>query len=176
MSGGGNALPGLLEELRVYLERGLPGVEVTTLYPFQQRRLPPDQPVIWLGVEKLAVAGSGFSPYLGEEKGTALETGISVAGREVELVLRLEILHRQDGNVCHRLFGELCQRLLLEEGRPQVGELSCGGAAFDREAGVFRLVCRGTIRGVLTRGEESLPLREIQVVREESNPGMEKEV
>lgn len=171
----GGALPGLLEGLREYLEMGIPGAVVTTSYPFQQRRIPSEQPVIWLGVEKMAAAGGAFSPYLGEEDGEQ-PAGVSVTGREVELTLRLEILHRQDGNVCHQLFGELCQRLLLEEGRPQVGELSCGGVAFDREAGAFRLVCKGTVRGVLTQGEESLPLREIQVVRREDSWETDKEV
>ena len=59
------AVPGLLEELRALLDRelaGEDGVIVTTQYPFQQRRLPPDRPVVWLGVEKIAAAGSCFSP------------------------------------------------------------------------------------------------------------------
>lgn len=162
MSEKSGALPELLGELRDFLARGLPEAEVTTDYPFQQRRLPPDRAVVWLGVEKLTARGGGFAPYLGEEKGTA----VPVAGREVELTLRLEILHRQDGNACHRLFGQLCQRLLLEEGRPRVEELSCCGAAFDREAGAFRLVCKGTMRGVLAQSEEGQTLREIVVERE----------
>ncbi len=161
------ALPGMLGELREFLARGLPEAEVTTDYPFQQRRLPPDRAVVWLGVEKLTARGGGFAPYLGEEKGTA----VPVAGREVEVTLRVEVLHRLDGNVCHRLFGELCQRLLLEEGRPRVGELSCGGVAFDREAGAFRLVCKGTLRGVLAQSEEGRALREIVVERDEGREG-----
>ena len=114
-------LPELLAELKDFLALGLPGTAVTTDYPFQQRKLPSDRPVVWLGVEKLAAPGSSFAPYLGEQGEAA------VTGREVEVTLRLEILHRQDGNVCHRIFGDLCQRLLLEDGRPRVRELSCGG-------------------------------------------------
>ena len=144
-------LPELLAELKDFLALGLPGTAVTTDYPFQQRKLPPDRPVVWLGVEKLAASGSSFAPYLGEQGEAA------VTGREVEVTLRLEILHRSDGNACYRVFGELCQRLLLEEGRPRV-----------RESGAFRLVCRGALTGVLAQREESaLPLREIQVKKTE---------
>ena len=174
MSGEENALPALLEDLRSYLERGLPEALVTTSYPFRQRALPPEQPVVWLGVEKVSAAGSGFAPYLGEEKGTAPGRPAEVTGRELQLVLRLEILHRGDGNVCHRLFGELCQRLLLDEGRPWVQELGCGEAAFDREAGAFRLVCKGTLRGILSRSEAYRPLEELRVVREEGSPAKEE--
>lgn len=176
MSGKETALPGLLEELRGYLERGLPQALVTTSYPFRQRGLPPDGPVVWLGVEKLTAAGSSFSPYLGEEKGTAPRFSAAVTGRELQLVLRLEILHRSDGNICHRLFGELCQRLLLDGERPRVQELSCGAVAFNREAGAFRLVCKGTLRGILSRSEEGLPLEEFRVVRKEGSSTEEKEV
>ncbi len=155
-------LPELLAELKDFLALGLPGTAVTTDYPFQQRKLPSDRPVVWLGVEKLAAPGSSFAPYLGEQGEAA------VTGREVEVTLRLEILHRSDGNACYRVFGELCQRLLLEEGRPRVRELSCGCVAFDRESGAFRLVCRGALTGVLAQREESaLPLREIQVKKTE---------
>ena len=92
----------------------------------------------------------------------------------MEVTLRLEILHRQDGNVCHRVFGDLCQRLLLEDGRPRVRELSCGGAAFDRESGAFRLACRGVLRGVLAQSEKGAPIREIRVERQGGPAGPEE--
>ena len=164
------ALPELLEALEEFLARGLPQAEVATDYPWEQRRLPLDRAVVWLGVEKITALGDGFAPYLGEEKGTAAQ----VTGREVEVTLRLEILHRQDGNVCHRIFGDLCQRLLLEDGRPRVRELSCGGAAFDRESGAFRLACRGVLRGVLAQSEKGAPIREIRVERQGGPAGPEE--
>ncbi len=72
-------VPGLLEELRELLERelaGEDGLTVTTQYPYQQRRLPPDRPVIWLGIEKIKAAGSCFSPWMGEEEnGSASKIG-----------------------------------------------------------------------------------------------------
>lgn len=165
------AVPGLLEELRALLDRelaGEDGIIVTTQYPFQQRRLPPDRPVVWLGVEKIAAAGSCFSPWMGEEENGSGSSAL--LGREVELTVRVEILHRQDGSICHRVFGELCQALLLAEGRPQVRELSCGPAAFDREAGAFRLVCRGSLRAVLRRSREERPLTKIIIKKEEKTP------
>ena len=157
------ALPELLEALEEFLARGLPQAEVTTDYPWEQRRLPLDRAVVWLGVEKITALGDGFAPYLGEG---APGGGL---GRELELVVRAEILHRQDGDACHRLFGQLCQALLLEEGRPWVRELSCGPLAFDREAGAFRLVCKGTLRGLLAREEKGQPVRDIIIKKEETS-------
>lgn len=171
------AVQGLLDGLRELVEQGLAGdggAVVTTGYPFQQRSLPPDRPVVWLGVEKISAAGSCFSPWLGE-KGEGPDAGAEVLGRELEIGLRVEILHRYDGGVCHRLFGELCQLLLLTRGRPQVRELSCGTAAFDREAGAFRLVCKGTLRAILTQSEEGLPLEKIIVKRKDQTSGAEKD-
>ena len=163
-----NAVPGLLESLRELLDRGLAPALVTTRYPFQQRKLPPDRPVVWLGVEKIAAAGACLSPYLGEEPPQGEHPGPGAMGRELELGLRLEILDRYDGAACHRLFGEVCELLLLGEGRPRVRELSCGSLCFDREAGAFRLVCRGTLRALLTRSEEAVPLSGVVVKKEES--------
>ena len=54
-------LPELLAELKDFLALGLPGTAVTTDYPFQQRKLPSDRPVVWLGVEKLTAPGSIFA-------------------------------------------------------------------------------------------------------------------
>jgi len=162
------SVPGLLAELEALLEKRLAPAAVTTEYPFQQRKLPPDRPVVWLGVEKISAAGSCFSPWMGEEeRGSG---GSALLGREVELTVRVEILDRYDGGACHRLFGELCQILLLEEGRPHVRELSCGSAAFDREAGAFRLVCKGSLRAMLTRSEEERSLEKIVVKKEEGMP------
>lgn len=163
----------LLEGLRKLVEQELAGQEeagekaavVTTDYPYQQRSLPPDRPVVWLGVEKISAAGSCFSPWMGEKEGGS--SGEAVLGRELEIGLRAEILHRYDGGACHRLFGELCQALLLSEKKPQVRELSCGAAAFDREAGAFRLVCKGSLRAVLTRSERELMLEKIVLERKE---------
>jgi hypothetical protein len=158
----------LLEELREALEQRLPQALITTQYPFQQRKLPPDQPVVWLGVEKIAVPGSGFAPYLGEEPAQGGQPAASAMGREVELGLRADILDRYDGDACHQLFGELCQFFMLEEGRPWVRDLSCGSLAFDRDAGAFRLTCRGNLRAFLLYSEEALPILDIIVKKEES--------
>lgn len=165
------AVPGLLEELRALLDRelaGEDGIVVTTQYPYQQRRLPPDRPVVWLGVEKITAAGSCFSPWMGEEENGSASAAL--LGREVALTARVEILHRQEGEICHRIFGELCQALLLGEGRPRVRELSCGGLAFDREMGAFRLVCRAELRAVLRRSREERPLTNIIIKKEEKTP------
>ena len=51
------ALPELLEALEEFLARGLPQAEVTTDYPWEQRRLPLDRAVVWLGVEKITALG-----------------------------------------------------------------------------------------------------------------------
>ena len=51
------ALPELLEALEEFLARGLPQAEVTTDYPWEQRRLPLDRAVVWLGVEKITEIG-----------------------------------------------------------------------------------------------------------------------
>ena len=158
-----SAVTTLLEGLKRQLEPALAPAVVTCDYPYQQRRLPPDRPVVWLGVEKLTAPGGPFAPCLGEG---APGGGL---GRELELVVRAEILHRQDGDACHRLFGQLCQALLLEEGRPWVRELSCGPLAFDREAGAFRLVCKGTLRGLLAREEKGQPVRDIIIQKEETS-------
>lgn len=164
-------VPGLLEELRELLERelaGEDGLTVTTQYPYQQRRLPPDRPVIWLGIEKIKAAGSCFSPWMGEEENGSASTAL--LGREVELTVRVEILHRQEGSVCHRLFGELCQALLLAQGRPQVQELRCGEAAFQGEAGAFRLICQAQLRAVLRQSQEERTLTNIIIKKEEKSP------
>lgn len=161
----------LLEGLRQLLDRELAPAVVTTQYPYQQRKLPPDRPVVWLGVEKITAPGSPFAPYLGEGPGPAgagENAGTTGAmGRELELVVRAEILDRQDGDACHRVFGELCEALLLTAGRPWVKELSCGSLTFDREAGAFRLVCKGSLRAVLTQEEEGRRLEKIIVKKEE---------
>ena len=89
----------------------------------------------------------------------------ALLGREVELTVRVEILHRQEGSVCHRLFGELCQALLLAQGRPQVQERLTGqiadflydnlrpqGAAVFIEAEHLCMTMRGArAAGALTR-------------------------
>lgn len=147
---------GLLAGLERLLAAGLAGAEVTTRYPCRQRGLPPDRPLVWLGVEAVAAEGSPFAPFEGE--GT---------GRELEVTVRVDILDRREPESCFRVFWELCQLLLLEEGRPQLRELRCGEAAFDREAGAFRLRCRGTLRGLLTREEEARPLERIIVEKKE---------
>jgi len=164
----------LLEGLRQLLDRELAPAVVTTQYPYQQRKLPPDRPVVWLGVEKITASGSPFAPYLGEGPGPAgagenaqIANTASAMGRELELVVRVEILDRQDGDACHRVFGELCEALLLAAGRPWVKELSCGSLSFDREAGAFRLVCKAGLRAVLTQEEEGRRLEKIIVKKEE---------
>lgn len=162
----------LLDGLRGLLDRELAPAVVTTQYPYQQRRLPPDRPIVWLGVEKIAAPGSPFAPYLGETPGPG-GTGDyagqgGTVGRELEVTARAEILDRQDGDACHRVFGELCEALLLAEGRPWVKELNCGPLSFDREAGAFRLVCKISLRAVLTREEEGRKLEKIIVKKEES--------
>ena len=156
---GVSAIGALLEGLKTQLEPALAPAVVTCRYPYQRRRLPPDRPVVWLGVEKLTAPGGPFAPWLGADGGAV--------GRELELVARVEILDRLDGDACHRLFGQLCQALLLEERRPWVRELSCGPLTFDREAGAFRLVCKGTLRGVLAREEKGQTLRNIIIEKEE---------
>lgn len=167
-----DAVKHLLDGLRVLLDRELAPAVVTTQYPYQQRRLPPDRPIVWLGVEKITAPGSPFTPYLGESPGlsgsdeNAGDNG--KLGRELELVVRAEILDRQDGDACHRVFGELCEALLLTAGRPWVKELSCGPLAFDREAGAFRLVCKASLRAVLTQEEEGRRLEKIVVKKEEN--------
>lgn len=162
-----DAVKSLLEGLRELLDRELAPAVVTTQYPYQQRKIPSAQPVVWLGVEKITAPGSPFAPYLGEGAGPAGSAAAGTMGRELELVVRAEILDRQDGDACHRVFGELCEALLLAPGRPWVKELSCGSLAFDREAGAFRLVCKGSLRAVLTREEEGRRLEKIIVTKEE---------
>lgn len=165
------AVKHLLDGLRQLLDRQLAPVAVTTQYPYQQRRLPPDRPIVWLGVEKISAAGSAFSPYLGEGPGpagagqNAGDTG--KIGRELELTVRAEILDRQDGDACHQVFGQLCEALLLTAGRPWVKELSCGALAFDRDAGAFRLVCKAALRAVLTDDEDGRTLEKIIVKKED---------
>lgn len=159
------AVGSLLAGLEALLAAGLPGVEVTTRYPCQQRKLPPDRPMVWLGVERITATGSPFAPYAGEG---GPEPGGPRAGRELEVTVGAEILDRHDLGSCHRVFGELCQLLLLEEARPQLRELSCKEGFFDREAGAFRLSCRGTLRALLTREEEAArPLANIIVRKKE---------
>lgn len=162
----------LLEGLEKLLDRELAPAAVTTRYPYQQRALPHDRVVVWLGVEKIAAAGSPFAPYLGEGPGPAgagENAGeVGTLGRELELTVRIEILHRQDGAACHRVFGELCEALLLTNGRPWIKELSCGPLSFDREAGAFRLVCKACLRAVLTQEEEGHRLEKIIVKKEEN--------
>lgn len=161
----------LLEGLEKLLDRELAPTAVTTQYPYQQRRLPPEKPVVWLGIERIAAAGSPFAPYLGEGPGPA-GAGENAGdggkiGRELELTVRVEILHRQDGAACHQVFGRLCEALLLTEDRPWVRELSCGPLSFDREAGAFRLICKTSLRAVLTQEEEGRRLEKIIVKKEE---------
>lgn len=163
----------LLDGLRGLLDRELAPTTVTTQYPYQQRRLPPDRPILWLGVEKITASGSPFAPYLGEGPGPSgggeiAETGGTI-GRELELTVRAEILDRQDGDACHRVFGELCEALLLAAGRPWVKELSCGPLSFDRDTGAFRLVCKVVLRAVLTQEEQGRRLEKI-IVKKEENP------
>lgn len=167
------AVKNLLDGLRVLLDRELAPAVVTTQYPYQQRRLPPDRSIVWLGVEKITAAGSPFAPYLGEGPGPA-GSGENAGdngklGRELELVVRAEILDRQDGDACHQLFGELCEALLLTDRRPWVKELSCGPLAFDREAGAFRLVCKMGLRAVLTQEEQGRRLEKIVVKKEDDS-------
>lgn len=168
-----DAVKNLLDGLCDLLDRELAPAVVTTRYPYQQRRLPPDRPIVWLGVEKITAPGSPFSPYLGEGPGPAGTGGYAEKtgkiGRELELTVRAEILDRQDGDACHRVFGELCEALLLAAGRPWVKELSCGPLAFDRGAGAFRLVCKAALRAVLTQEEEGRRLEKI-IVKKEDQP------
>lgn len=162
------AVDSLLEGLRQLLDRELAPALVTCQYPCQQRKLPPDRPLVWLGVEKIAAPGGPFSPYLGEAEGPLGNPSAGAVGRGLEVVLRVEILSRQEGGACHRLFGELCEALLLAGGRPWVTELSCGPLAFDREAGAFRLVCKAGLRAVLSREEQGRKLEQIIVKKEEA--------
>ncbi len=158
----------LLEELAEGLGERLPEALVTADYPFFQRKLPPDQPVVWLGVEKITAPGAGLSPYLGEEPAQGGLPAAGAMGRELELGLRADILDRYDAGACHRIFGELCQFFMLEEGGPRVRDLSCGSLAFDREAGGFRLTCRGSLRAFLLYSEEAAAIGSIIVKKEES--------
>lgn len=166
------AVKNLLDGLKNLLDRELAPAVVTTQYPCQQRRLPPDRPLVWLGVEKITAPGSPFSPYLGEgpgPNGAGQNAGDGgKLGRELELTVRIEVLDRQDGDACHRVFGELCEALLLVTGRPWVKELSCGPLAFDRDAGAFRLVSKASLRAVLTQEEEGRKLEKIIVKKEET--------
>ena len=166
-----DAVKNLLDGLCELLDRELAPAVVTTQYPCQQRRLPPDRPIVWLGVEKITAPGSPFAPYLGEGPGP-VGTGEYAEkngklGRELELTVRAEILDRQDGDACLQVFGELCEALLLTNRRPWVKELSCGPLAFDREAGAFRLVCKASLRAVLTQEEEGQRLEKIVVKKGE---------
>ena len=161
------AVEGFLRELAQGLGDRIPGALVTAEYPFFRRKLPPEEPVIWIGVEKMEAAGSGLSPYLGEEPAQGGSPACGAMGRELTLGLRAEILDRYDAGNCHRLFGELCQQLMLGEGVPRLREFSCGSAAFDREAGGFRLTCRGSLRAWLLRSEEAPAIGSIIVKKEE---------
>lgn len=158
------AVESLLAGLERLLAAGLTGAEVTTRYPCRQRGLPPDRPLVWLGVERITAPGSPFAPFVGEGQAEGRAVG---PGRELEVAVRIDILDRRDPEGCHRAFGALCQLLLLEEGRPQLRELRCGEAAFDREAGAYRLRCQGTLRALLTREEEARPLERIIVRKKE---------
>ena len=93
----------LLEELAEGLGERLPEALVTADYPFFQRKLPPDQPVVWLGVEKITAPGAGLSPYLGEEPAQGGLPAAGAMGRELELGLRADILDRYDAGACHRI-------------------------------------------------------------------------
>ena len=113
------AVEGFLRELAQGLGDRIPGALVTAEYPFFRRKLPPEEPVIWIGVEKMEAAGSGLSPYLGEEPAQGGSPASGAMGRELTLGLRAEILDRYDAGTCYRLFGELCQQLMLGEGVPR---------------------------------------------------------
>lgn len=159
-----SAVEDLLAGLEKLLAAGLPGAEVTTQYPCQQRKLPPDKPLVWLGVERITAPGSPFAPFAGEGMVGERAAG---PGRDLEVAVRVDILDRRELGGCYRVFGELCQLLLLEEGRPQLREFGCGEGTFDREAGAFRLRCKGTLRALLTREDERRPLEKIIVTKKE---------
>ena len=49
-------------------------------------------------------------------------------------------------------------------------ELRCGEAAFQGEAGAFRLICQARLRAVLRQSQEERTLTNIIIKKEEKSP------
>lgn len=137
------------------------GVAVAGEFPASAKPSPLLKSRIAVGYDAMAVQSAGLDDYLGED---ARET---LRGRYVEITLRFTIACpvRLGGGSCQALFEGLLDALLLQSNEFGVEKLECGAVNYDKNAGGFVLCAKGKMNALISAGETSLAIDEIELRR-----------
>jgi len=163
-----STMTALKQEILAYLE-GLSGplhtARITAEYPDALRACPLKKPVVAVGLESVELTEGGFGGYYGKDPQSA-----DLFGRAALVTVRLDILcpTAQGGEGCHRLYEALCDALLLSRTSFGFYRLRCEDIRHDRDCMANHLRVLGSLRGAVTKGDDSLAVREFDLRRRES--------
>ena len=137
------------------------GVAVMGEFPPSPKPSPLLKSRIAVGFDAMAVQDAGLDDYPGEDSSQTLR------GRYVQITLRFDLACpvRLGGGACQGLFEDLLDALLLRRNSLGVEELTCGPVAYDKNIGGFLLCAKGRMNALISAGETSLAIDEIELRR-----------